>query len=164
MGPADDDKDVALAVTSSDDEDDDDLAAADDDAVGAGAGSIVLSGQASPSARHPLTDDPARSSDEAPVGELIVRDAEGALLGSGSQNSAELILLSYLSILQAEDQVCDRHSAAVEMHCTRALQATDRPANEGFVGCRQGRPVAMQCHMHSLCTAFAQASARVSAV
>ena len=52
-GPADDDKDVALAVTSDDDSDNDDIAAADDDHAGAGAGSIILSGQAreSPSAR-----------------------------------------------------------------------------------------------------------------
>ena len=44
-GPPDDDKDVLLAVTSDEDSDEDDLAAADNDHAGAGAGSIVLSGQ-----------------------------------------------------------------------------------------------------------------------
>ena len=71
---------MALAVTSDDDSDDDDLAAADDDHAGAGAGSIVLSGQASPSHGRMLTDGRQRSSDEAAAAaELVVHDIEGAL-------------------------------------------------------------------------------------
>ena len=79
--PADDDRDVALAVTSDDSSsDDEDEAAGDADGAGAGPGSVVLSGQASPSARM-LTDGQQQLSGEAPrpsAGELIVQDSEGA--------------------------------------------------------------------------------------
>ena len=79
-GPADDDRDVELAVTSDDSSDDDDLDHAAGDADVAGSGSVVLSGQASPSARL-LTDGQRQALGEAlgaPGGEFIVQDSEGA--------------------------------------------------------------------------------------
>ena len=81
----DDDRDVALAVTSDDSSsDDEDDVGGDADGAGAGPGSVVLSGQASPSARM-LTDGPRQLSEEdpaQPARELVVQDTEGATRGN----------------------------------------------------------------------------------
>jgi hypothetical protein len=86
--PVDDDRDIALAVTSDDSSsDNEDDAGEDADGAGAGPGSVVLSGQASPSARM-LTNGPRQLSEEEPApsaGELVVQDTEGATLGMSEQ-------------------------------------------------------------------------------